>query len=76
MVVECQFYDNFLFSLGVLFNTSSCFGRQMRSFRQVEFSSPHSPAFNHRVLIVRDTGKLEGLCSQGAFYILLCFIKI
>lgn len=60
MVVECKFYDNFLFSLGVL-NTSSCFGRQMRSFRQVEFSSPHSSAF------VRDTGKLESLCSQGAF---------
>lgn len=66
MVVECKFYDNFLFSLDVL-NTSSCFGHQMRSFRQVEFSSPHSPAFNHRVLIVRDTGQLEGLCSQGAF---------
>lgn len=62
MVVECKFYDNFLFSLAVL-NTSSCFGRQMRSFRQVEFSSPHSSALNHRVLIVRDTGKLEGLCS-------------
>lgn len=66
MVVECKFYDNFLFSLGVL-NTNSCFGRQMRSFSQVEFGSPQSSALNHQVLIGRDTGKLEGLCSQGAF---------